>query len=126
MRKEAESLRQRDEEEFGEGKCAEYQKYLWELLEKPNTSFAARVSPVGCPVLKVVYSVLTSARRKNIYISLISDAFIQDFKDIFCVPCLQNLLLLFIVKNSQNCSIYGLSFFSVPSQIPLNDTQRFS
>uniref|UniRef100_A0A1A9ZUA6 BTB domain-containing protein n=1 Tax=Glossina pallidipes TaxID=7398 RepID=A0A1A9ZUA6_GLOPL len=45
MRKEAESLRQRDEEEFGEGKCAEYQKYLWELLEKPNTSFAARVSP---------------------------------------------------------------------------------
>lgn len=46
MRKEAESLRQRDEEEFGEGKCAEYQKYLWELLEKPNTSFAARVSSI--------------------------------------------------------------------------------
>lgn len=44
IRKEAESLRQRDEEEFGEGKCAEYQKYLWELLEKPNTSLAARVS----------------------------------------------------------------------------------
>uniref|UniRef100_A0A182P6C2 BTB domain-containing protein n=1 Tax=Anopheles epiroticus TaxID=199890 RepID=A0A182P6C2_9DIPT len=42
MRKEAESLRQREEEEFGDGKCAQYQKYLWELLEKPNTSFAAR------------------------------------------------------------------------------------
>jgi hypothetical protein len=44
MRKEAESLRQRDEEEFGEGKCAHYQKMLWDLLEKPTTSIAARVS----------------------------------------------------------------------------------
>lgn len=43
MRKEAESLRQREEEEFGDGKCAQYQKYLWDMLEKPNTSFAARV-----------------------------------------------------------------------------------
>lgn len=45
MRKEAESLRQREEEEFGDGKCAQYQKYVWDMLEKPNTSFAARVSP---------------------------------------------------------------------------------
>ena len=44
MRKEAESLRQREEEEFGEGKCAQYQKWLWDLLEKPTTSIAARVS----------------------------------------------------------------------------------
>lgn len=44
MRKEAESLRQREEEEFGDGKCAQYQKYMWETLEKPNTSLAARVS----------------------------------------------------------------------------------
>ncbi|KYN22714.1 Potassium voltage-gated channel protein Shab [Trachymyrmex cornetzi] len=43
MRKEAESLRQREEEEFGEGKCAQYQKWLWDLLEKPTTSIAARV-----------------------------------------------------------------------------------
>lgn len=44
MRKEAESLRQRDEEEFGNGKCAYYQQMVWDLLEKPNTSIAARVS----------------------------------------------------------------------------------
>lgn len=44
MRKEAESLRQRDEEEFGEGQCAHYQQFLWDLLEKPTTSIAARVS----------------------------------------------------------------------------------
>ncbi|KOX68038.1 Potassium voltage-gated channel protein Shab [Melipona quadrifasciata] len=42
MRKEAESLRQREEEEFGEGQCAQYQKWLWDLLEKPTTSIAAR------------------------------------------------------------------------------------
>ena len=44
MRKEADSLKQREEEEFGDGKCAQYQKYLWDMLEKPNTSLAARVS----------------------------------------------------------------------------------
>ncbi|CAH1112446.1 unnamed protein product [Psylliodes chrysocephalus] len=43
MRKEAESLRQRDEEEFGEDKCSQYQKWLWDMLEKPTTSIAARV-----------------------------------------------------------------------------------
>ncbi|XP_017842299.2 potassium voltage-gated channel protein Shab isoform X4 [Drosophila busckii] len=56
MRKEAESLRQRDEEEFGEGKCAEYQKYLWELLEKPTTSFAARV----IAVISILFIVLST------------------------------------------------------------------
>lgn len=44
MRKEAESLRQRDEEEFGDDKCSQYQKWLWDMLEKPTTSIAARVS----------------------------------------------------------------------------------
>lgn len=47
MRKEAESLRQRDEEDFGDGKCVHYQKMLWDLLEKPTSSFPARVSPVS-------------------------------------------------------------------------------
>lgn len=44
MRKEAESLRQRDEEEFGDDKCSQYQKWLWDMLEKPTTSIAARVN----------------------------------------------------------------------------------
>lgn len=48
MRKEAESLKQRDEEEFGEGFCAHYQKLLWDLLEKPTSSFPARVSLCFC------------------------------------------------------------------------------
>lgn len=46
MRKEAESLRQRDEEYFGEGRRAQFQKFLWDLLEKPTSSLAARVSLV--------------------------------------------------------------------------------
>nr|XP_042897881.1 potassium voltage-gated channel protein Shab-like [Parasteatoda tepidariorum]XP_042897882.1 potassium voltage-gated channel protein Shab-like [Parasteatoda tepidariorum]XP_042897884.1 potassium voltage-gated channel protein Shab-like [Parasteatoda tepidariorum]XP_042897885.1 potassium voltage-gated channel protein Shab-like [Parasteatoda tepidariorum] len=43
MRKEAESLRQREEEDFGVGRCAPYKKCLWDLLEKPTSSLAARV-----------------------------------------------------------------------------------
>ncbi|XP_011496570.1 PREDICTED: potassium voltage-gated channel protein Shab-like [Ceratosolen solmsi marchali] len=56
MRKEAESLRQRDEEEFGDGKCAQYQKYLWDLLEKPTTSIAARV----IAVISILFIVLST------------------------------------------------------------------
>ena len=44
MRKEAESLKVHEEEDWGDGKCAKYQKFLWDLLEKPTTSVAARVS----------------------------------------------------------------------------------
>lgn len=57
MRKEAESLRQRDEEEFGDGKFVHYQKMLWDLLEKPTSSLPARVSPVfPCSPLPLQYS----------------------------------------------------------------------
>ena len=37
-------FKQDDEEDFGEGKLAVYQKFLWDLIEKPDTSFAAKVS----------------------------------------------------------------------------------
>lgn len=57
MRKEAESLRQREEEEFGDGRCASYQKFLWDLMEKPQTSFAARVSKCYF-IFYLIYSIL--------------------------------------------------------------------
>ncbi|CAL4098534.1 unnamed protein product, partial [Meganyctiphanes norvegica] len=43
MRKELESLKQREEEDFGDGRCVPYQKFLWDLMEKPQTSIGARV-----------------------------------------------------------------------------------
>ena len=59
MRKEAESLKTRDEEDFGDGKCAAYQKYLWDLLEKPTTSIAARVSKAKT-LLQLFHELLTN------------------------------------------------------------------
>ncbi|XP_072947408.1 potassium voltage-gated channel protein Shab-like isoform X2 [Epargyreus clarus] len=56
MRKEAESLRQREEEEFGQGTCAQYQKWLWDLLEKPTTSIGARV----IAVVSILFIVLST------------------------------------------------------------------
>ena len=47
MRKEADSLKTREEEEFGTGRCAQYQKFLWDLMEKPTTSLGARVRHRG-------------------------------------------------------------------------------
>lgn len=43
MRKELESLKEHDEEMFGTSKWQRYQKFVWDLLEKPQTSLAARV-----------------------------------------------------------------------------------
>ncbi|CAG5117774.1 unnamed protein product, partial [Candidula unifasciata] len=42
IRKEAESIRQRDEDDFGTGMFAIWRQKVWDLLEKPTTSMAAR------------------------------------------------------------------------------------
>lgn len=70
MRKEAESLRQRDEEEWGEGQCTQYQRFLWDLLEKPTTSIAARVSIIDripTPTLHKLFLLLIRISRLVIY-----------------------------------------------------------
>lgn len=43
MKKEMESLKEQDEELFGTSQLQRYQKFVWDLLEKPQTSLAARV-----------------------------------------------------------------------------------
>lgn len=48
MRKEAESMKVQEEEHFGSGKLADWKRKLWDLLEKPQTSMAARVSSLKC------------------------------------------------------------------------------
>ena len=44
IRKEAESLQQTDDESFGSGKFSKWRHKVWDLMEKPQTSRAARVS----------------------------------------------------------------------------------
>ena len=56
MRKEADSLLTEPAvEDFGDGPWAKWQQRLWDLLEKPQTSMAARV----CPLLSVYLLVST-------------------------------------------------------------------
>ena len=44
MKKEANNVKKEVEEDFGDGKFAKYQKCLWDLIEKPHTSTAAKVT----------------------------------------------------------------------------------
>ena len=43
MKKEANNIRKEVEEDFGTGKFVKYQICLWDLIEKPHTSMAAKV-----------------------------------------------------------------------------------
>jgi hypothetical protein len=44
MKKEASQLvKDTFEEEFEETRCGRYQRFLWDLMEKPHTSLAAKV-----------------------------------------------------------------------------------
>ena len=43
MKKEAANIKKEVEEDFGPGKFAKYQRCLWDLIEKPHTSTAAKV-----------------------------------------------------------------------------------
>nr|XP_040583889.1 potassium voltage-gated channel protein Shab-like isoform X2 [Lepeophtheirus salmonis] len=44
MKKEARDIRNEDQEEWkGSNKCVNYQKFLWDLMEKPHTSLAAKI-----------------------------------------------------------------------------------
>ncbi|XP_037075128.1 potassium voltage-gated channel protein Shab-like isoform X2 [Pollicipes pollicipes] len=56
MRKEADSLKTSDEEEFGSGRCAQYQKFLWDLMEKPTTSLGARI----LAIISILFIVLST------------------------------------------------------------------
>jgi len=44
MRKEEECTKQQEPEDFGVGCCAKWRQRMWDVMEKPQTSMAARVS----------------------------------------------------------------------------------
>ena len=53
MKKEAANIKKEVEEDFGTGKFAKYQRCLWDLIEKPHTSTAAKVRDQKSCTVKV-------------------------------------------------------------------------
>ena len=52
LKKEAANIQKEVEEDFGDGKFAKYQKCLWDLIEKPHTSTAAKVKAAAAVVCR--------------------------------------------------------------------------
>lgn len=54
MKKDALQSKAVEEEDWGEGKCARYQRFLWDLMEKPHTSLAAKVLNACSGLMSIV------------------------------------------------------------------------
>ncbi len=73
MKKELMQNVKEEPEEWGDGKCASYQRFLWDLMEKPHTSLAAKVREFVYYVLAVYFQLISIDFK---VVSLISITFI--------------------------------------------------
>lgn len=93
IRKEAESLRQRDEEDFGTGMCSGWRQKIWDLLEKPTTSMAARVSDTHILLMINTYHFMNFYKYLLIQCKIIT--FFLNSKKIHMIKYILNKLSLF-------------------------------
>ena len=84
MKKEANNIRKEVEEDFGTGKFVKYQICLWDLIEKPHTSLAAKV--ISCiSIAFVVVSTVGNIFLINVTMTFMNNAYCRnDFKHNAC------------------------------------------
>ena len=105
MRKEEESLRERQPEDFGNGRFAGWRNKVWDLLEKPQTSRAARVSTIHVVVLHYMHVYVSSLQTHPLCVVVlhynIHPLFVFVF--VFFTLCPHSFLLCYRLSNEYNC-----------------------
>lgn len=99
MKKEANNVKKEVEEDFGDGKFAKYQKCLWDLIEKPHTSTAAKVLLLNKYILLSIGFIIPKFCDE-----------IDTYDDIFCFQIISVISISFVVV-----STIGMTLNTMPS-----------
>ena len=106
---------QDEEEDFGPGRLAKYQKMMWDLIEKPDTSIAAKSD-----FIRTIYIYMIINHHIFRYISILSTSFVAVSivgMTISTMPALQyevTLAVCLTFVTNQLCRMHGVILQKIP------------